>query len=223
MQLTAQEILRSLGLEGKSPAAAIVGLSRLELDDVNMASVFKSFSGDAIALPSTRVLGTVVGYLVYDAAKNIALDVEKAIQRAEAMVIRMPWAFSDAAEQERQRLRDEKIAKTAEKEAMKAVKVAQVAESDDNGETVQVKTHETVQVKADDAPKKRGRQKAAPGESNYDKVLAMYSNADEAGRDRKVLLPRIIKELGMSDSSATVYWYKAKKEVDAALAAGMVA
>ncbi len=215
MQLTAQEILRSLGLEGKSPAAAIVGLSRLELDDVHMASVFKSFSGDAIALPSTRVLGTVIGYLVYDAAKNIALDVEKAIQRAEAMVIRMPWAFSDAAEQERQRLRDEKIAKTAEKEAVKAVKAAQVAESNDDGETVQ--------VKADDAPKKRGRQKAAPGESNYDKVLAMYSNADEAGRDRKVLLPRIIKELGMSDSSATVYWYKAKKEVDAALAAGMVA
>jgi hypothetical protein len=210
MQLTASEILRDLGLEGKTPAAAIVALSSLELDDIRMASVFKSFAGDAIALPPTRVLGTVVCYLVYDAAKNIALDVEKAIERANAMVLRMPWAFSDAAEQERQRLRDEKIAKNAEKEAVKVTKPAPVV----NGATGEV---EYVQVPVDNAPKKRGRQKAAPGESNYDKVLAMYSSADEAGRDRKVLLPRIIKELGMSDTSATVYWYKAKKQVDAGL------
>lgn len=217
MQLTAQEILVTLGLDGKSPAAAIVGFSRLELDDFRMATVFKSFAGDTVALPSTRVLGTVVGYLVYDAAKNIALDVEKAIQRAEAMVVRMPWAFSDAAEQERQRLRDEKLAQNAEKVAKQEAKAIVVV----NSGTGEVETRH-VPVESD-APRKRGRQKAAPGESNYDKVLAMYRSADEAGRDRKVLLPRIINDLGMSDSSATVYWYKAKKEVDAETACGMLA
>lgn len=191
MSLTQAEILDSLGLTGKSPARAVVELAKLELDDAKNALLFRQFAGDDAEMPASRLLRSVVAYLVVDAASGLPLDVAGCMARTERLAAAVPYNFSDAAEAERQAAKAEA---RAEREAKAEAKKVVVVDAEGNA-----------------VPRRRGRPAAVAGESTYDKVKALYDAAVD--KSKETLLPMLQDTLGLSTGTATVYWYKAKKEV----------
>lgn len=212
MQLTQAEILTNLSLTCQSPARAVVNLSKLELSDTNLVKLFRNFAGEDAALPESNITETVVSYLVYDAARGIAVDVSGAIDRAKRLAASLPGTFTEGAKRERAVMQErERVEREAER--LKYIgKLPAELKADAVGVVPAMPTADAPLMAE---PKRRGRQKAAPGESTYDRALAMYNAADDKSRD--VLVPLMAEALGCAPGSAMVYWYKAKKEVGVAM------
>lgn len=196
MSLTQAEILDTLGLSGKSPARAVVDLSKLELDEARCAAIFRQFAGDDATMPANRILSVVVTYLVYDAAAGRPVDVSGCVARANRLADNMPYNFSDAAEAER-------LAAKANARAERAEKAAQKAANPEPRETVNPDGSIT---------RKRGRPPSGQ-KSVYDQVKELYIAA--ADRSKEVMLPLLQSTLGLVPGTAQTYWYKAKKEIGA--------
>lgn len=205
--LTQEEILNNLNLNGQSPSRAVVNLSKMELPDAKLVLLFRNFAGEDATLPDTNITEAVVTYLVYDAARGAALDIEGAVSRAKRLAESMPGSFTESAKSERKALQErERMEREAER--MKAIGAKLPAEARENASPVTLMTTADAPMLAE--PKRRGRQKAAPGEGTYDRALAIYNAAPDKALN--VLVPLMVETLGCAEASARVYWYKAKKE-----------
>lgn len=190
--IPADEILTIFDIApGASPARAVVELSRRDLDEERHTAIYRALAGAEADVPAR--VGAVNAYILMDTVMGKELNIPFAIERAAALP---GYNFSESARSEREAARAERSAKRAEKAAEKAEKAAV--------------PYETV---AEDGTitRKRGRPPAGTVPT-YQKVKEFYIEATD--RSKGTMLPLLQAKFGLTESSATVYWYRARKEVE---------
>lgn len=199
MSRSPPEVMESLGMVGLSPARVASDYGKLDLDPTAARKIYREFAGDTAPEVSDRLVVTTVSYMLFDTASGKALDVADAIDRAERLAARMPWAYTESAAAERAALR------AATREVKKVAVEAAAAER----AAVPVDPDAPVVIK-------RGR-KPAGVKSIYSQVADLWNAA--ADRSKEGFIKHLQDTLSLGFGTAQTYYYKAKKELGEAVAA----
>lgn len=199
LHLSQAETLETLGLAKLGGAATVNRYSAMDLSATAHRKWYNSLAGDDAPEVEDRYIGTVMTYLVYDAAMGKPLDVAKAIERTMKMAAAMPGSFTVSASQARSNER----AKLAEARAAELAKYVGKDKGDGDGGT-------TAPVDAD-APVTRKRGRTASGQKSvYTQVQELWVAAVD--RTREGFIQHVRDALGLEFGTAQTYYYKAKKE-----------
>lgn len=197
-RLSAAEVLTILNLNGMSALRAVSELNSREYSADKLELVFRDFAGNA-PLPKPALLETVVAYMVYDAAAGKDLDVQSCLDRANALYAREPSLFTEKLTKESDATVDAPVTITRRPREVEAPAAPVAPKASEPA------TPEPPKVK-------RGRPPSGQP-SVYDRVKDAYIAATDRSRDTMVTM--LVEKMGLNQSTATVYWYKVKKEVGA--------